>query len=247
MRPSSRPWLWAASFGALYLAGMARTPQWADASKLTLYGLAGYLPSFNPGDHPGWTALAWAWCRLVPLPPSLACHLLATLAGAANVGLLVALGQRWGWPTATLRGTALLWGLAHAPWWAAEAAETYALAFALTLAALLAQEKGKELLSGLASGWAAATHALSLFLTLPSRWRRPQGRWFAGFVLGSCPIWLAAFGTPADPLTGQVSAGTFSIAWHWQAFFSLARFGQGLVLLLGLFAYNLGLAGGLPG
>jgi hypothetical protein len=243
-RPS-RPWLWTIAFGALYLAFAARTPQWADASKLTLYAMAGYLPSWNPGDHPGWTAVAWAWCRLVPLPPSLACHLLASLAAASSVGLLVALGQRRGWPTSAVRGAALVWGLAHAPWWAAEATETYSLAFALTLASLLAQTAGKRLLAGLAAGWGAATHALSVFLTLPEALRRPRASWLAGFVLGSCPVWLAAFATPADPLTGQVSAGTFSLAWHWQSFLSVPRMGKGAALLAALLAYNLGPVGGL--
>ena len=37
---------------------------WGDPSKLTVYALAGYVPSLNPGDHPGWTVLAWLWAKL---------------------------------------------------------------------------------------------------------------------------------------------------------------------------------------
>ncbi|MFN3412728.1 MAG: hypothetical protein ACK42L_01530, partial [Thermoanaerobaculum sp.] len=68
-----RPALWGMGFGALYLLSASRTPQWADASKLTLYALHGYFPSVNPGAHPGWTVLAWLWLHLVPHDPILAC------------------------------------------------------------------------------------------------------------------------------------------------------------------------------
>ncbi len=48
---------WFAAAAALYSVSAARTLQLADGSKLTFYALAGYLPSLDPGDHPGWALL----------------------------------------------------------------------------------------------------------------------------------------------------------------------------------------------
>ncbi len=229
-------------FGALYLLTAARTPQWADASKLTLYALHGYFPSLNPGDHPGWTVLAWLWLQLVPQDPILACHWLSALAGALSVAFLVKLLLLQEKPPQVVRGAAVVWGVAHSLWWAAAATETYTLASALTLACLVAGHKQKGLLAGLLAGWAAATHALTLFLTAPAlATGSGLGQRAAGFLVGASPVWLGLFFNPGrDPLTGHSSAGLPSLAWHVASFLSPSRFLLGLALLIALLLWNLG-------
>ena len=239
----SRLWLpLAVGSGAVYLLGAAHTVQWADASKLTLYALAGHVPSLNPGDHPGWTLLAWLWLHLFPKEPAYAGHLLSALVAATAVGLLAYLLTIRGHPRMAVVGTALIWAIAHAPWWAAEMAESYSLAIALTLGTLVADERGQPCLAGILAGWAAATHALTLFLTGPALFRKASLRSKVfGFALGSAPVWLALF-VPLhpDPLTGFFSGNFATVSWHWQAFFSLSHLGKGLVVVAALIGYNLG-------
>ncbi len=245
MRLRTEAYLWGLGCVAFYALGAARTVQWADASKLTLYALAGHLPSLNPGDHPGWTALAWLWLRLLPHNPVSAAHWLSVLAGGISVGLLWQLLWDQGCQPARVRAGTTLWGLAHAPWWAAEVAESYALAFALVLACWLADAREKPFSSGLLAGWAAATHGLSLFLTLqPLLRRQDRGYRWLGALAGSWPLWLALFlPTRPDPLTGQHSTGGATVVWHWQAFFSFSRWAKGAALLIALVAFNLGPVG----
>ncbi|MCS7181748.1 MAG: hypothetical protein NZ869_01345 [Thermoanaerobaculum sp.] len=237
-----RSWLWGIAFGLLYWVGSARTAQWADASKLTLYALAGYAPSLNPGDHAGWTVLAWLWLRLFPGDPIGACHRLSALAAAVSLLLLVELLRSRGEAPAAVRGAAAVWGVAHAPWWAAELTETYAMATALTLASLLAAAKGRAFLAGLGAGWAASCHGFTLFLTLPAL-VRGQG-WLgklAGLLVGTAPLWLAlALQPPVDPLTDHHSAGLASLRWHWDTFLAPSRLLTGMLLLLLLLLWNLG-------
>ena len=69
--PDATPWRETAAVGgawflaslALYLVTGAQGLVWGDSSKLTLYALAHHFPSLNPGDHAGWTLLAWGWLR----------------------------------------------------------------------------------------------------------------------------------------------------------------------------------------
>lgn len=243
------------AFAVGYLLTGARTPQWADASKLTLYALHGYFPSLNPGDHPGWTVLAWLWLKLIPQDPTVACHWLSALAGALSVALLVKLLVLLKKPPQVVWGTAAVWGVAHSPWWAAASCETYTLASALTLASLVAGQKKREFLAGMLGGWAFATHALTLFLTAPALARRTGiGKRMAGCLLGTSPVWLGLFLTPGiDPLTGYTSAGLPSLGWHVTSFLSPSRLLLGLLFLLALLLWNLGPLGlaawwkGVPG
>lgn len=242
----SRLWLpLAVGSGGVYLLAAARTPQWADASKLTLYALAGHVPSLNPGDHPGWTLLAWPWLHLFPKDPAYAGHLLSALVAAVAVGLLAYLLTIRGYPQMVVCGTALIWAVAHSPWWAAEMAESYSLAMALTLGALVAEESAQPGLAGIFAGWATATHGLTLFLTGPVLFRKTDLRAKAlGFALGSAPLWLAIFlPLRPDPLTGFLSGGLATVGWHWQAFFSLSHLGKGLAVVAALVGYNLGPVG----
>ncbi len=242
MSRQPRPALWGLAFTALYLATGARTVQWADASKLTLYALDGYAPSLNPGDHPGWTMLAWLWCRAFPDDPVIACHRFSALVGGLGVALLVALLRLWGKPPEAIRATAVLWGIAHGPWWSATVTETYTLAFALALGALLARGKNHPFVSGLLAGWAAAVHGLTLFLTLPALVSRDRwGAQAAGLVLGSSPVWLALRLPPRpDPLTGYLSSGLGALGWHVGSFLSPSGLAVGVLLLASLVAWNLG-------
>ncbi len=229
-------------FAVLYLLTGARTAQWADASKLTLYALSGYFPSLNPGDHPGWTVLAWLWLRVTPQDPIIACHWLSAICGGLSVAFLVRLLELLHRPPQVVWGTATVWGVAHSLWWAAASTETYALASALTLAALVAGQKKSDVLAGLLGGWAAATHALTLFLTAPTLARGSGvGGRMSGFLLGTSPVWLGLFVTPGnDPLTGHSSAGLPSLAWHVTSFLAPSRLLLGCLLLLALLLWNTG-------
>lgn len=242
MPRAPRPAVWGIGFAALYLLTGARTPQWADASKLTLYALHGYFPSLNPGDHPGWTVVAWLCLQVLPQDPVVACHRLSAVAGALSVAFLVKLLALLQKPPQVVRGTAIVWGAAHSLWWAAASTETYALASALAIASLVVGQKKGEFLAGVLAGWAAATHALTLLLTAPALgYRHGLGKRLGGFFLGASPVWLGLFLTPGkDPLTGHTSAGLPSLAWHVESFLLPSRFFLGLLFLIALVLWNLG-------
>src|SRR5664280_889870 len=125
--------LWFAGALALYVATGARGLVWADSSKLTLYALSGYFPSLNPGDHAGWTVLAWAWLRLVGGDPVVAAHRLSAVAGALAVALVALLVRARGGDRERAATAAALLLVALPMWWAATVAETYPVALALTL------------------------------------------------------------------------------------------------------------------
>jgi hypothetical protein len=218
---------------------------WGDASKLTIYALAGYLPSLNPGDHAGWTALAWAWLRLTPGDPALAAHRLSALAGALAVAALPALLLRRGCDRAEAHTAAVLLLVAHPLWSAAGVAETYAPALAATLLGALAAAAGGAwlLLAGALWGVALSIHVVALALVVPLAWtlarRRPA--WLApGALLGLAPLWLAVFGAPADPLTGFAASGAGAWRWHVGAFIDVARMPGNAALIVALLAFALG-------
>lgn len=242
MARAPRPALWGLGFAALYLWGGARLPQWGDASKLTLYALHAHVPSLNPGDHAGWTLAAWLWLQVVPADPVIACHRFSALAGALSVALLVKLLALREEPPHVVRGAAVVWGLAHASWWAASMTETYTLAFALSLGALVAEKTARPFWSGLLAGWAAATHGLTLFLTAPAlvKGERRAAR-AVGFFAGASPSWLGLLVAPGqDPLTGHASGGIASLGWHVASFLSASRLSLGAALVIGLLVWNLG-------
>ena len=241
--------LFAAAIGLYWLTG-ARGLIWADPSKLTLYALEGYFPSLNPGDHAGWTVLAWTWLHLVGGDPVVAAHRLSALCGSLVVALaaLVVLARSG----ETARGhTAGALILAALPiWWAAAVAETYAPALAATLAgalALGAAPRGwRWWVAGGFWGLALAIHAMSLFLIVPLAWegaREKAWRLLPGVVVGSAPLWLALFGAPRDPLTGFAASGPSTWRWHLEAFLALARTPRNALALAALLLYALGVLG----
>jgi hypothetical protein len=241
---------WFAAALTLYWLTGARGLIWADASKLTLYALKGYFPSLNPGDHAGWTVLAWAWLHLVGGDPVLAAHRLSAVCGALVVALaavlvLVRRGDR-----ADAHTTAALLMVALPLWWAATVAETYAPALAATLAGALVlttSTRGWRLwIVGGLWGLALAMHVMSIFLIAPLAWeagRKRMGRLLPGVVVGSAPVWLAVFGGPRDPLTGFSASGVSTWRWHWAAFLALARVPRSGVVLGALVLYAIGLLG----
>lgn len=216
---------------------MATGPMWGDPSKLTLYALSGYVPSLNPGDHAGWTALAWVWLRFLGwLDPVQAAHLFSVVAGAVAVGLVHRLVGDVTGDARRAGGAAAVVLVAHPVWWAASLAESYAPALALALAGcVLSRRRGwvGSFGAGFAVGLGAAAHAFSLVVSLP--WlvtaRRPWRPVLGGMVAGLTPVWLGVFGTPPDPLTGFVAGGSGSWGWHLAAFLQPAALGRGLVLL----------------
>jgi hypothetical protein len=242
------PWL----VGALALYGLtgARGLIWADPSKLTLYALTGYVPSLNPGDHAGWTALAWAWLRLFGGDPVVAAHRLSAVAGALVVALGALLVLARGGDRKRASTTAALLVVALPLWWASTVAETYAPALAATMA-------GALVLAQMSRGWrwwgagvlwglALAMHGLAVFLIVPLAWDTARARaWRAipGLVIGLAPVWLAAFGGPHDPLTGFAASGAGTWRWHWQAFLALARAPRNAAALGMLVLYALGVLG----
>jgi hypothetical protein len=235
---------------ALYWLTGARDLIWADSSKLTLYAVAGYVPTLNPGDHAGWTVLGWAWLHLVGGDPVVAAHRLSAVCGALVVALaaLVVLarsGERGRAHTA-----AALVLVALPVWWASGVAETYAPALAATLGGALVLRGGSRgwrwWAAGSVWGLALAIHAMSVFLIVPLAWDavRTRGwRLLPGLVLGSAPAWLAVFGAPPDPLTGFAAGGASTWRWHWDAFLMLARAPRNAAVLAALLLYGLGLTG----
>ncbi len=240
---------WFAAAAAIYALSAARTLQWADGSKLTLYALGRYLPSLNPGDHPGWTLLAALWLRLVPAPAFRALPLLSVLAGAASVVLMHRLAEIQAGLGAA-RGAALVLLLAHPLWWSAATTETYAPALALALAAVLLSSRpggaGEGFTAGLAAGLGAACHLFSLAVSGPFLVR---GRWpwlagtVAGLAAGLAPVWLGLAAVPPDPLTGHLAGGPSSIAWSVQSFLQPQAAVGGALRLAGLLLLGLGPVG----
>jgi len=235
----------AVGFGTavVYGAGAARSLLWADSAKLTLYAMAPYVPSLNPGDHPGWSLLAWLWIHAIPFAgPVVACHILSVAAGTAAAVLAALLLRDAGRPPEG----ALLLAAAHPIWWGASVTETYALAVALTLLVVwLArrEDAGPAFLAGLAAGVAATVHGLTVMLTGPVALSVPRRRWLpvaVGGITGTVPVWLALWWNVPDPLTGHHAAGAGSWAWHVHAFVEAGRMGVGAVLLVGLVVFALG-------
>lgn len=242
--PRSWPWLGAGLL--LYGLSAATGPLWGDPAKLSLYALACHLPSANPGDHAGWTLLAWAWLRLVFwLEPVRALHLLSAFAGGAAVALVHRLVAETTGEPRRAGGAAAVALVAHPLWWGSAVAESYAPALALTVGGcLLARRDSRAAAAaaGFVAGLGAAAHVFSLVLGLPWLARRGM-RWgplLGGATLGLAPLWLGLLGGPVDPLTGDRSGGAGSWGWHLAAFVHPGGLVRGLGLLVGLVALALG-------
>lgn len=242
------PWFTGA-LGLYWLSG-ARGLVWADSSKLTLYALAGYVPSLNPGDHAGWTAICWVWFHLLGGDPVLAAHRLSAVAGALVVALGALLVLERSGDRARAHSAAALLLVALPLWWSAGVAETYAPALAATLAGALVLRQGvsgwRWWAAGGLWGLALATHAMAVFLVVPLAWevgRTRAWRLLPGVLVGSAPVWLALFGGPRDPLTGFAAGGPGAWRWHWEAFLAFARAPRNAALLGALLAYGLGVFG----
>ncbi|OFV83039.1 MAG: hypothetical protein A2Y78_01130 [Acidobacteria bacterium RBG_13_68_16] len=241
---------WFAASLVLYVLTGARGLIWADPSKLTLYALEGYFPSLNPGDHAGWTVLAWAWLRLVGGDPVVAAHRLSALCGALVVVLAALLVLARSGDRARAHTAAALLMVLLPLWWVATVAETYAPALAATLAgalALSASPRGwRWWVAGGFWGLALAMHVMSVFLIAPLAWeadRKKTWRVLPGLLVGSAPVWWAVFGGPRDPLTGFAASDASTWRWHWEAFLALARAPRSAVVLGVLMLYALGLVG----
>jgi hypothetical protein len=240
---ASAGWLVAAA--ALYIVTGAQGPMWGDPSKLTLYALAGYLPSLNPGDHAGWTAIAAAWLRVAGGDPVVAAHRLSALAGALAVAALPALLLRLGRDRAEAHTAAVLLLVAHPLWAAAGVAETYAPALSAVLLGALAAAAGGAwlLLAGLLWGLAGAIHVVALALVAPLAWTLARRRlhWLLpGALAALAPLWLAFFVPSMDPLTGFAASGVGTWSWHVGAFVDPARAAGNAALVAALAAYALG-------
>ena len=239
-----RPILWFLAGLGTYGLSAAHGPMWADSSKLTIYALTPYVPSLNPGDHPGWSLIANLWFHLLAwVSPIRAAHLLSACAGAAAVALIWMVVFKQTRSAARAHTTAAMLLAAHAMWWSSSLAETYAPALALALASLLFE--GERTLhsttSGVFAGCAAAVHPLSLVVTFPAlvRQRRSVSLWTA-FVVGLSPVWLGLFQTMPDPLTGHVSGHAASWGWHVHAFLDPGRAVQGCGIVVALLLLNVG-------
>ncbi|MCU0293376.1 MAG: hypothetical protein MUF10_15520 [Thermoanaerobaculaceae bacterium] len=242
---------WAFFAGALVLYGLsaARGPMWGDPSKLTVYAFAGYVPSLNPGDHPGWTVLAWLWVRLtVGVDPVLSLHLLSAVAGAAVVALLHRLvGEATG-EARPADGAAAVALVALPLWWVSAVAESYAPALALGLAGCLVSRRRSRALgvvAGAMAGLGAAAHLFSLVVSGPwlAAQRGRRGAVLLGGVLGLAPVWLGVLGVPVDPLTGHRAGGGGSFGWHLATFLRPAAMLTGAAGLVAVVALALGPAG----
>lgn len=238
---------WFAVAITVYLISSARGLVWADASKLTLYALSGHFPSLNPGDHAGWTVVAWAWLRLLGGDPVIAAHRFSALCGALIPALAAAWMLRRRHSPAAAHTAATILLVAHPLWWAAAVAETYAPALAATLGGAVVLDEGDRrwrlLAAGSLWGLAMAVHGLSVFLIVPLALvlRPPRPLWIlAGFAIGSSPVWLAFWRHPLDPLTGLTAAGSASWTWHVGAFLTLSRMPRGLLALAALLVLGLG-------
>jgi hypothetical protein len=230
---------------ALYLAGGARGLVWGDSSKLTLYALAGHFPSLNPGDHAGWTVLAWGWLRLLGGDPVVMGHRLSAFAAALAVAAAAALALRRDGDLARAHTAATLVLVAHPLWWAAGVAETYAPAVAATLLGAFAAACGGAwmLVAGVAWGLAVSIHVVALALVAPLAWALARHRisWLLpGLFTGLAPLWLAFWHRPTDPLTGFAAAGAGTWGWHLGAFVDPARVPGNAVIVVALVLLALG-------
>ena len=241
---------WFCAALTLYLVTAARGLIWADSSKLTLYAVKAYLPSLNPGDHAGWTLLAWTWLKLWGGDPVIWAHRLSALSGA----FVVALGAAWvrarSDDAARANSTAALLLVAFPLWWASAVAETYAPAMALALAGALVLRLGRRAwrwwVAGALLGLALAVHALSVFLIVPFVWveaGRKLWRLAPGVAVGLAPAWLAVFGGPVDPMTGFAASGAATWGWHWAAFVDMLRAPRQTALVGALLLYSVGPVG----
>lgn len=232
--------LWGVGAAVAYAASAAPGVVWADSAKLTLYALHAYLPSLNPGDHAGWTALAQLWLAVTSwLSPPRALNLLSALAAAVVVGGVHALLLRWGENRQAAHGAAAVLLVSHPLWWAAAVAESYTPALALVVVGALGLTRRTTLAhfaGGLSFGLAVAAHAFALALVVPlvlRACRRRGGAVVAGALAGAAPLWLAVFGSPPDPLTGYAAGGPASWGWHVAAFLRPSRVLVGLALVGG--------------
>jgi len=233
----------------LYSASAARTVIWADSSKLTLFALHEHMPSLNPGDHTGWTVLAWIWLRVTPWVGEVAAlPLLSALAGALVVGLTRAVVHRHTGMASAADSAAAVVLVAHTLWWSSALTESYTPAAALALATVwLCLHRGRAVAAaaGLAAGLAVATHLFAGVVALPPLIRQHR-RWpwvGLGLVLGMAPLWLAVFGTAPDPLTGYRAGGADTWSWVFGAFVDPRRLGTGGLWVLLLLGLNLGPSG----
>jgi hypothetical protein len=236
---------WFVAALALYLVTGARGLVWGDSSKLTLYALSAHFPSLNPGDHAGWTLLAWGWLRALGGDPVTAAHRLSALAGALAVAAAALLVLRRSGDRAAAHTAATLLLVAHPLWWSAGVAETYAPAVAAALVGALAVSGGGAwlLLGGLAWGLAVSVHAVALALVVPLAWtlaRRRLPALVPGAIVGLAPLWLAFFIRPLDPLTGFAATGAGTWRWHLGAFVELARAPGNAVIVAALVLFALG-------
>jgi len=236
---------WFGTALGLYGLSAARGPMWADSSKLTLYALAGYVPSLNPGDHPGWTVMARTWLALTRwMGPIRALPLFSAISGAVAVALGYVLVLRWTGDRTMGHGAAVVLLAAHALWWPSALTETYAPALALAFTALLLSDlSGKAWLgaAGVAVGLGYSAHPFTLVLTAPmiaAKWRR-MDLWTGAF-LGAAPVWLGFLGTPPDPLTGHAAAHAAAWSWHVHRFLDPHRLGLGAGIVVALTGLSLG-------
>lgn len=247
--PFRRSWAFFASALVLYGLSAARGPMWGDPSKLAVYALAGYVPSLSPGDHAGWTVLAWLWTRLLGgVNPIVSLHLLSAVAGAAVVGLLHRLvGEATG-EASPADGAAAVALVALPLWWVSAVAESYAPALALGLAGCLVSRRPSRALgvvAGAMAGLGAAAHLFSLVVSGPwlAAQRGRRGAVLLGGVLGLAPVWLGVLGVPADPLTGHRAGGGGSFEWHLATFLRPSAMLMGAAGLAAVLALALGPAG----
>lgn len=223
---------------------------WADSAKLTLYALHFYVPSFNPGDHAGWTVLARLWLGLTWfLPAAYALNVFSAVAGAVVVGGVHRLLVRWGESPRAAHGAAAVLLVAHPLWWAAAVAESYAPALALLVAGglLLTRRSGpSQVAAGVCFGLAIAAHAFAAVLIVPLLATSRRRAWVTlatGVALGAAPLWLATLGAPPDPLTGFSASRASSWSWALGTFLKPAGIVKGLALAAGAFTVALGPVG----
>ncbi len=219
---------------------------WADSSKLALYAIHAYVPSLSPGDHAGWTAVAWLWLALVGADdPARVLPLLSAVAAAVAVALLFLLVRRRGGDLPAAHTAAAILAVSHSHYWGATVTETYALAVALAVCCAWAAtfpSRGAAFAAGSCAGLAASCHLLSLLVTAPFLLTQRR-RWVPlalGAALGAAPVWLALFGAPSDPLTGHHTSHLGTFSWHALAFVDTSRWLGGLARIALVLAFGLG-------
>ncbi|MFH1175975.1 MAG: hypothetical protein V1750_01115 [Acidobacteriota bacterium] len=249
MSPLRRSWAFFAGALVLYGLSAARGPMWGDPSKLTVYALASYFPSLNPGDHAGWTVLAWLWARLaLGVDPVVSLHLLSVVAGAAAVGILHRLVGEVTGEAGPADGAAAVALVALPLWWVSGVTESYAPALALALAGCVISRRSSQafgVVAGALAGLGGATHVFSLVVSGPwlAAQRGRRGSLLLGGALGLAPVWLGVLGVPADPLTGHQAGGGGSWGWHLAAFLRPSGMLAGAVGLAAVMVLALGPVG----